>query len=110
MKVTTSRIITAITTLIVSIAIGMCLTVDASQAATIKPSWQGRTCSAFARWQHHPTTANLDRVITFSLHLRRGYLQADVLELGADAMTAKPDRGTVDIAAQYVGEDCYGGA
>ena len=74
------------------------------------PNWTDRTCSAFARWQDKPTTVNLDKLVTFSLHLPRGYLQADVLELAADAMTAKPDAGYVDVAAQYVGEDCYGGA
>ena len=74
------------------------------------PNWTDRTCSAFARWQAKPTTVNLDKLVTFSLHLHRGYLQADVLELAADALTAKPDAGYVDVAAQYVGEDCYGGA
>ena len=74
------------------------------------PNWTDRTCSAFSRWQDKPTTANLDKLVVFSLHLPRGYLQADVLELAADAMTAKPDAGYVDVAAQYVGEDCYGGA
>ena len=74
------------------------------------PNWAGRTCSAFSRWQDKPTTANLDKLVTFSLHLPRGYLQADALELAADVLTAKPDQGYVDVAAQYVGEDCYGGA
>ena len=80
--------------------------------ASVKPApnWTGRTCSAFSRWQAKPTVAGLDKLVTFSLHLPRGYLQADVLELAADAMTAKPDAGYVDVAAQYVGEDCYGGA
>ena len=79
-------------------------------SASAKPNWTGRTCSAFSRWQAHPATASLDKLVTFSLHLPRGYLQADVLELAADAMTAKPDQGYVDVAAQYVGEDCWGGA
>ena len=79
-------------------------------AGQLRPNWTGRTCSAFSRWQDKPTVANLDRLITFSLHLHRGYLQADVLELGADAMTAKPDQGYVDVAAQYVYEDCNNGS
>ena len=82
----------------------------ASASVKPAPNWTGRTCSAFARWQGKPTTAGLDKLVVFSLHLPRGYLQADVLELAADALTAKPDAGYVDVAAQYVGEDCYGGA
>ena len=74
------------------------------------PNWTDRTCSAFSRWQDKPTTAGLDKLVVFSLHLPRGYLQADVLELAADVLTVKPDPGYVDVAAQYVGEDCYGGA
>ena len=79
-------------------------------AGQLRPDWTGRTCSAFLRWQAKPTTGNLDKLVTFSLHLPRGYLQADVLQLAANEMTAKPDQGAVDVAAQYVGEDCYGGA
>ena len=82
----------------------------ASASTKPAPNWTGRTCSAFSRWQDKPTTASLDKLVTFSLHLPRGYLQADVLELAADVMTAKPDQGYVDVAAQYVGEDCFGGA
>jgi len=73
-------------------------------------SWTQRTCSAFSRWQDKPTTADLDKLVVFSLHLPRGYLAADVAELLADSVTAKPDQGYVSVAAQYVGEDCYGGA
>jgi len=92
-------------------AAGLAVTAFAVPAsASTRVNWTQRTCSAFSRWQDKPTTAGLDKLITFSLHLPRGYLQADVLELGADALTAKPDRGYVDVAAQYVGEDCYGGA
>ena len=82
----------------------------AQASARPAPNWTQRTCSAFARWQARPTTAGLDKLVTFSLHLPRGYLQADVLELAADVLTVKPDQGYVDVAAQYVGEDCYGGA
>ena len=55
-------------------------------AAVQAPTWTQRTCSAFSRWEAKPTTANLDKLVTFSLHLPRGYLQADVLELAADAL------------------------
>ena len=85
--------------------------VPAHASTHVQPAnWTGRTCSAFARWQDKPTTAGLDKLVTFSLHLPRGYLQADVLELAADVLAVKPDPGYVDVAAQYVGEDCRGGA
>jgi hypothetical protein len=74
------------------------------------PSWTGRTCSAFSRWQAKPTTANLDRLVVFSLHLKHGYLAADVATLLEVSVLSKQDPGGVDVAAQYVGEDCWGGA
>ena len=96
--------------LFASLAAGILLAVPANAGVRPAPNWTDRTCSAFARWEDKPTTAGLDKLVVFSLHLHRGYLQADVLELAADALTAKPDAGYVDVAAQYVGEDCYGGA
>ena len=95
--------------LFVSLVAGILMTVPASASTKPAPDWTGRTCSAFLRWQAKPTTGNLDKLVTFSLHLKRGYLQADVLELAADALTVKPDYKYVDVAAQYVYEDCHNG-
>jgi len=97
--------------LLVSLVAGVLLALPAHASASTTPaSWQQRTCGAFSRWQDKPTTARLDKLITFALHLPRGWLQADVLELGADVLTARPDQGYVDVAAQYVGEDCHDGS
>ena len=44
-------------------------TVPAHASTHVQPAnWTGRTCSAFARWQARPTTAGLDKLVTFSLH------------------------------------------
>ena len=76
-------------------------------AATVKPapSWAGRTCSAFARWQHKPTVANLDRTLTFSEHVPWKYLGSDVASL----YVAVRGHGDTDLASQYVYEDCHNG-
>ena len=81
----------------------------ASHAATAPVSWEQRTCSAFTAWQAHPTTGRLDTLVTDSLHLPRGYLAADVLELGAAVQAAKPKQHHIDTSAEYVAQDCYGG-
>ncbi len=75
--------------------------------ASVKPApnWTGRTCSAFARWQHKPTVANLDRTLTYSLHVPWNYLGSDVASL----YVAVRGHGDVDLAAQYVYEDCHNG-
>ena len=69
------------------------------------PSWTGRTCSAFARWQHKPTVANLDRTLTYSLHVPWKYLGSDVASL----YVAVRGHGDRDLAGQYVFEDCHNG-
>ena len=78
-------------------------------AGELRPDWTGRTCSAFSRWQHKPTTGHLDTLVRDSLHLPHGYLAADVLELGAAVMAAKPRQHHIDTSAEYVAQDCFGG-
>ena len=78
-------------------------------AGQLRPDWAGRTCSAFSRWQAKPTVAHLDTLVRDSLHLPHGYLQADVLQLAANALTAKPNALYVSDAGQYVYEDCHNG-
>jgi hypothetical protein len=78
--------------------------------AVARPAnWTQRTCDAFSAWQDHPTTRNLDTLVTDSLGLRHGYLAADVAQLLADSVTAKPKAHLVSVDGQYVGQDCYGG-
>jgi hypothetical protein len=85
------------------------LATSPAHAATAPASWTQRTCSAFATWQHKPTTGNLDALVLASLHLPRGYLAADVGQLYANAATAKPKATYISDAAQYLYEDCHNG-
>jgi hypothetical protein len=80
-----------------------------AQASARPVTWAQRTCSAFSRWQAHPATGSLDRLVTYSLRLPRGYLAADVGQLLAVSVGAKPDPNGVDVAEQYLYEDCHGG-
>ena len=79
----------------------------AAQASTHKPvNWTARTCSAFSAWQHKPTAAHLDRLVTDSFHVPARYLGQDVASL-YDAILNHGDR---DLADQYVYEDCNHGS
>ena len=79
----------------------------AAQASTHKPvNWTARTCSAFAAWQHKPTTANLDRLVTDSFHVPARYLGQDIASL----YSAVLNHGDRDLAGQYVYEDCHNGS
>ena len=92
----------------VIVAAGIAVTafaVPASASARPAPSWTGRTCSAFARWQHKPTVANLDRTLTYSQHVPWDYLGSDVASL----YVAVRGHGDTDLASQYVYEDCHNG-
>jgi hypothetical protein len=77
-----------------------------AQAGAKPASWTQRTCSAFTAWQDHPAARNLDTLVTDSLRLPHGYLAADVAQLLADSVTAKPDAKYVSASAQYVATDC----
>ena len=78
-----------------------------ASASTHKPvNWTARTCSAFAAWQHKPSTANLDRLVTDSFHVPAKYLGQDIASL-YDAVLNHGDR---DLAGQYVYEDCNNGS
>ena len=79
--------------------------------ASTRVSWTHRTCAAFSAYQDRPSAARLTALVTDSTHLGRSYLKADVGELYADASSpSKAARQSLDVAEQYVGEDCYGGA
>ncbi len=75
-------------------------------AATRTPTLAQQTCTAFTAWQRHPGTARLDRLVTVSLALHRGYLAADVGQLLADSVTAKPKASYIRSDARYMGDDC----
>jgi hypothetical protein len=68
-------------------------------------NWTARTCAAFTAWQRHENSRNLRAVVTSSLYVPWLYLGQDVLELDA----AVRGSGDVDIAVQYVYEDCHNG-
>jgi len=81
-----------------------------AQAGTHKPvNWQQRTCTAFGQYQAEPATGRLDTLVTASLHLPRGYLAADVAQLLADSVTAKPQAKYVSEDKRYVAYDCTNG-
>ena len=72
-------------------------------------NWTHRTCAAFTAYEHHPSMARLDTLVTDSLHLHRSYLAADVGQLLADTVTPKSKAQYVATDAQYVFEDCHNG-
>jgi len=53
-----------------------------ANAATLTP--KAATCAAFAQWNHHRTTANLDRMVTASLPAPWHNLGNDVNVVYAD--------------------------
>ena len=77
-----------------------------ASASARTPSPAQQTCTAFTAWQQHKTTARLDRLVTASLSLPHGYLAADVAQLLADSVTAKPKAKYIRSDARYVSEDC----
>ena len=87
-------------------------------AGQLRPDWTARTCAAFARWQHKPTEARLERVMRDSTRVPWNALGGDVWTwYGAERAIQhdKPgqklgDEQRESVAEQYVGEDCFGGA
>lgn len=80
---------------------------------TSKPvNWTGRTCNAVLAVQDHDTARNVSTLAYDAAHLTgRTYLRADVYELLADATSpSAKSRQYLDVALQYAGEDCFGGA
>ena len=80
-----------------------------ANAATVRPAvnWTQRTCSAFAAYQAHPSTAGFRVLVTDSTYLPKSYLKADVLQWAADVSSPSPK--AVKYAAKdpgYVSQDC----
>src|ERR1700760_3474225 len=69
-------------------------------------NWTQKTCGAFAVYEHHQTTGNLDALVADSLRLPHGYLAADVAGLLADSVTAKPKAKYITKDVRYVAGDC----
>ena len=112
---TTARTIAKVTALAVPLTLAGLVLVGATPLAAhaaesaAPVNWTHRTCAAFTAYEHHPSAANLDRLVVDSLHLRRSYLAADVAQLLADTVTPKSKAQYVATDAQYVFEDCHNG-
>jgi hypothetical protein len=80
-----------------------------ASAAAVKPAvnWTQRTCTAFAAYQAHPSSAAFRVLVTDSAYLPKSYLKADVLQWAADSASPSP-KAAVYAAKDpvYVGEDC----
>ena len=81
----------------------------AHAATTTAPDWAQRTCTAFAAWQEHPTSANLVTLGTDSLHVPWKYLGEDVWQLVRDVRAEGPHGKYVSDSAQYAYQDCHDG-
>ena len=93
-------------------ALAVILAAGRAHAATVThtsgPTPAQSACTAFARWQHHETTANLGRLVIASARLPKSYLKADVFQLAADASSPSPKAAKyVTGDARYVGQDCH---
>ena len=77
------------------------------------PSWEQRTCSAFAAWERHPTTARLARLAADSVHVPVRQLGGDVWNLVGDVEHAragdKPSALYVSDDEQQTFTDCHNG-
>ena len=75
--------------------------------AAVQVSWTQRTCSAFAAYQAHPSTAGFRTLVTDSTYLGKSYLKADVLQWAADSASPSP-KAAVYAAKDpgYVSGDC----
>ena len=81
--------------------------VPASASVKPAPNWTGRTCSAFSRWEGHPTAGNLVRLATYSLHVPWRYLGADVWGLYSDVRSGSVTYIPDDEG--YIFGDCHNG-
>ena len=89
-------------------AAGLTATLALPAQASVKPaSWTQRTCTAFAAWEKHPSTARLVTLGTDSLHVSWKYLGGDVWQLVND-VHAQPKYLSDD--EQYIYEDCHNGS
>ena len=68
-------------------------------------NWEQRTCSAFATWQRHPTSGNLDAIMADSFRVTWKYVGEDAADLYSDVRAGKDD----STAVQYFFEDCHNG-
>ena len=75
-----------------------------AHAATVPVNWHQRTCTAFGRWQAHPTTARLDTLAADSFHVPWRYLGADVWGMYSDVRSGSVKYVHSDV--RYVAEDC----
>ena len=80
-------------------------TVAASAQAQV--NWAQRTCSAFAAYQAHPSTAGFRTLVTDSTYLGKSYLKADVLQWAADSASPSPKAAKYAVKDPgYVSDDC----
>ena len=86
-------------------------------AGRLRPNWEQRTCSAFAKWQDKPTEARLERVMRDSTRAPWLDLSGDVWQwygleqaVRYDKPADKPgDAQRAEMAAEAVAHDCFSG-
>ena len=105
--------IKAITAGIAAAGIAVTVFTLPASASTTPPSWTQRTCSAFAAWERHPTTARLARLAADSVHVPVRPLGGDVWNLVGDVEHAragdKPSALYVSDDEQQTYTDCNNG-
>ena len=77
-------------------------------AAYTSPNWTAKTCSAFATWQRHKTTGNLDAMMTDSEHVAWKYIGEDVTGVYRDIRSGKTKYLVDDV--HYLVTDCHPGS
>lgn len=81
-----------------------------SGTAVLTASYQltptAQLCSDFATWQRHPTTGNLDAVMTGSFDVAWKYVGEDAADLYRAVRSGQDD----STAVQYFYEDCNNGS
>jgi hypothetical protein len=76
--------------------------------ASARPvNWAQRTCTAFAAWGRHPTTANLDTLASDSFRVPWRYLGNDIWALYSDVRSGSVKYVSDDEQQTYT--DCHNG-
>lgn len=88
-----------------AVAIVALLSVTASASASPAINWKANTCEAFSHWEHSRTTANLDRMATYSLHVPWRYVGEDAWGLTGDIRSGAPAK-YVKADIRYFTQDC----
>ena len=88
----------------IAVILALCVHPMGANAATTtaRVDWPGAVCHGFTRWEQHRDTADLDRMMTASVHVPWKYLGSDADSLYR-AVRAHRD---ADVPVQYLADDC----